>query len=197
MRTFVTEQASAHRLAEAALAPIEAQMGAPASLWVDPGRAFQTMEGFGGAFTEAAAVTWQGLGETQRDPGRLRIAFSRHWSYVMLWHIGSASLSSLSEKACRTLTALAGLNPCSLMSMSSPTGALHQGAHRAGVRSTLDQVTLPVPGQLPVFNLGRTHMDAHHVHLLFRPFEVASRGPTATGKRSTKVQNSWGRSNSI
>lgn len=33
---------------------------APA-LWVDTSRRFQTMEGFGGAFTEAAAVTWQAL----------------------------------------------------------------------------------------------------------------------------------------
>lgn len=34
--------------------------GAPA-LWVDGSRRFQTIEGFGGAFTEAAAVTWQAL----------------------------------------------------------------------------------------------------------------------------------------
>jgi glucosylceramidase len=34
---------------------------------VDPGRTFQTVLGFGGAFTEAAAVTWRALGEARRD----------------------------------------------------------------------------------------------------------------------------------
>jgi glucosylceramidase len=35
--------------------PLEGQV------WVESAKTFQTMEGFGGAFTEAAAVTWQGL----------------------------------------------------------------------------------------------------------------------------------------
>jgi len=35
-------------------------------VWVDPTRRFQVLEGFGGAFTEAAAVTWQRLGAAQR-----------------------------------------------------------------------------------------------------------------------------------
>lgn len=38
-----------------------------ARVWVEPGRAFQEIEGFGGAFTEAAAVTWMNLGQKQRD----------------------------------------------------------------------------------------------------------------------------------
>ena len=38
-----------------------------ARVWVEPGRTFQTVEGFGGAFTEAAAVTWMKLGAQQRD----------------------------------------------------------------------------------------------------------------------------------
>jgi len=67
VRSFLTEQASALRLAEAALAPIEAYMGDPSSLWVDPNRAFQTMEGFGGAFTEAAAHNWLKLSPPQRE----------------------------------------------------------------------------------------------------------------------------------
>ena len=36
-------------------------------LTVNPGRAFQTLEGFGGAFTEAAAVTWQHLDAASRE----------------------------------------------------------------------------------------------------------------------------------
>jgi glucosylceramidase len=36
-------------------------------VWVDPARRFQTLMGFGGAFTEAAAVTWFKLGPEQRQ----------------------------------------------------------------------------------------------------------------------------------
>ncbi len=36
-------------------------------VWVNSARQFQALEGFGGAFTEAAAVTWQRLGAAQRD----------------------------------------------------------------------------------------------------------------------------------
>ena len=37
------------------------------AVWVEPQRAFQTLEGFGGAFTEAAAVTWLKLPQAQRE----------------------------------------------------------------------------------------------------------------------------------
>ncbi len=36
-------------------------------LWVDTGRRFQRIEGFGGAFTEAAATTWQRLSPAQQQ----------------------------------------------------------------------------------------------------------------------------------
>ncbi len=36
-------------------------------IWVDPARRFQTIEGFGAAFTEASAVTWARLGDKQRE----------------------------------------------------------------------------------------------------------------------------------
>ncbi len=42
-------------------------MGSAASLWIDPGKPFQTMLGFGGAFTEAAAHTWMALSRPQQD----------------------------------------------------------------------------------------------------------------------------------
>lgn len=38
-----------------------------ACVWVDPKRLFQVIEGFGGAFTEAAAVTWQKLSAARRE----------------------------------------------------------------------------------------------------------------------------------
>lgn len=40
---------------------------APARLWVDSTRRFQRLEGFGGAFTEAAATTWLKLSPAQRE----------------------------------------------------------------------------------------------------------------------------------
>jgi glucosylceramidase len=72
MRWILSDRHSGARLAEqpAPLAldtsrtdPAEA---APA-LWVDTSRRFQTIEGFGGAFTEAAAVTWQALPPQARE----------------------------------------------------------------------------------------------------------------------------------
>ncbi len=56
-----------------------------------------------------------------------------------------------------------GLELGQLDEHEQPAGALDQGAHRTGVGRPLDQVTLPVPGELPIFNLGRAQVDAHHV----------------------------------
>lgn len=44
-----------------------ADRGPGPTLWVDTSRRFQTIEGFGGAFTEAAAVTWQALPAAARE----------------------------------------------------------------------------------------------------------------------------------
>ena len=68
LRVFLTQRDSTARLAEQT--PLAAASAADASLprlVVNTERRFQTMEGFGGAFTEAAAVTWQRLSETQRE----------------------------------------------------------------------------------------------------------------------------------
>ena len=66
-RCFLTSQDGGHRLTEVpALAPDGPSQGLPA-VFVHPQRAFQTIEGFGGAFTEASAVTWQKLGDVRRD----------------------------------------------------------------------------------------------------------------------------------
>ncbi|MBN8491490.1 MAG: glycoside hydrolase family 30 protein [Burkholderiales bacterium] len=61
----LTEQATPPALPDAAGLP---------RLWVDPSRRFQTLEGFGGAFTEAAAVTWLAL-DTQARRDFLRDYF--------------------------------------------------------------------------------------------------------------------------
>jgi glucosylceramidase len=67
MRSFLTAQDTGHRLAGTRLPPATAEMGPAASLWVDRGKPFQTMLGFGGAFTEAAAHTWLTLSGPQQD----------------------------------------------------------------------------------------------------------------------------------
>lgn len=57
------------------------QDGAPAAagptVFVDPARRFQTLLGFGGAFTEAAALTWQQLAPAPADE-LLRACFDPH-----------------------------------------------------------------------------------------------------------------------
>ena len=67
IRCFLTAFGSNYRLTEQALvAPVGG--GTPlASLWVDTQRQFQTMLGFGAAFTEAAAVTWQKLSQDKQQ----------------------------------------------------------------------------------------------------------------------------------
>ena len=66
LRCFLTAQHSAERLTEQA--PLGAAEGTSElpRVWVDARRRFQTLEGFGGAFTEAAAHTWQQLSPPDR-----------------------------------------------------------------------------------------------------------------------------------
>jgi glucosylceramidase len=65
LRHVLTARDSANRLTEQASLAAPAEAGLP-RLWVDASRRFQTLEGFGGAFTEAAATTWLRLSEVQR-----------------------------------------------------------------------------------------------------------------------------------
>jgi glucosylceramidase len=67
IRVYLTARDGAERLAEqAALRPDTGGQDLPVVV-VNPRHAFQTIEGFGGAFTEAAAVTWQALGPARRE----------------------------------------------------------------------------------------------------------------------------------
>ena len=66
VRCILTARDGGARLSEQEPLPPGAAPGRP-RLWVDPTRAFQSVLGFGGAFTEAAATTWLRLPPTQRD----------------------------------------------------------------------------------------------------------------------------------
>ena len=66
LRWFLTAQHSPARLTEQAAPPTAPAAADLPSVFVDPARQFQTVLGFGGAFTEAAAVTWQQLGPAAR-----------------------------------------------------------------------------------------------------------------------------------
>ncbi|MBA4176141.1 MAG: glucosylceramidase [Leptothrix sp. (in: Bacteria)] len=65
LRCFLSARDGAARLSEQPPVHAAAEPGLP-RLWVDARRRFQALEGFGGAFTEAAATTWLALGEAQR-----------------------------------------------------------------------------------------------------------------------------------
>ena len=68
LRRVLTAHGTGQHLAE--LAPLQAHGAADHGLpvvLVEPRRRFQTIEGFGGAFTEAAAVTWQALAPQGRE----------------------------------------------------------------------------------------------------------------------------------
>jgi glucosylceramidase len=72
VRWVLTARDSPHRLSEQPPLPALTEPAARSSaaqrssVYVDSGRRFQVVEGFGGAFTEAAAVTWQALSAPQR-----------------------------------------------------------------------------------------------------------------------------------
>ena len=66
LRAWLSTRDSAAHLSEQPAPALGAQPGRP-RLWVDSRRRFQVLEGFGGAFTEAAAVTWHGLLPEQQD----------------------------------------------------------------------------------------------------------------------------------
>jgi glucosylceramidase len=67
LRCFLTARDGGARLSEQPALTPQPVPAAGAWLTVDSRRAFQTLVGFGGAFTEAAATTWQQLPQAQRD----------------------------------------------------------------------------------------------------------------------------------
>ena len=67
LRSVLTARDGGQRLAaQGPLQPAAAEPDLP-SLWVDTASRFQTLLGFGGAFTEAAAITWLKLSPARRE----------------------------------------------------------------------------------------------------------------------------------
>lgn len=74
MRCFLTARDGIARLSEQINWQLEIKASGCAEVWVHADKPFQILEGFGGAFTEAAAVTWQKL-SLQRQEQVLRDYF--------------------------------------------------------------------------------------------------------------------------
>jgi len=67
-RTVLTVKDAAARLTEQPATAIgRVAENSIATVFIDPARQFQTIEGFGGAFTEAAAVTWRKMSPTNQQ----------------------------------------------------------------------------------------------------------------------------------
>lgn len=67
VRCFLTAREGGFRLAEVAPRVLPAGESGLPTIEVNADRTFQAIEGFGGAFTEAAAVTWLGLSPARRE----------------------------------------------------------------------------------------------------------------------------------
>ncbi len=70
MPHFLSSRGGGSGLAEQPPLPVQSPGSDGSDLpgvFVDPQRSFQCLEGFGAAFTEAAAVTWQKLDATNRE----------------------------------------------------------------------------------------------------------------------------------
>ena len=95
IRWFLTARDSDARLTEQVpLAPAAGEPG-PASVRVDTAQGFQEILGFGGAFTEAAAVNWLALG-TERRTEVLEACFDRdagHGYSLCRVHMGSCDFA--------------------------------------------------------------------------------------------------------
>lgn len=67
IRHFKTERDTEARLSQQADIEFDSVESYSPRVWVDSRRTFQTLEGFGGAFTEAAAVTWERLSPAKQQ----------------------------------------------------------------------------------------------------------------------------------
>jgi glucosylceramidase len=95
IRCYLTARDSGARLAQQRpLRPDASELHLP-SVRVDAGRSFQTIEGFGGAFTESAAVNWLGLSAARREE-LLEAYFDRdrgHGYSLCRVHMGSCDFA--------------------------------------------------------------------------------------------------------
>ena len=96
-RTILTSKATDARLTEQPAQPLgNSPDQAVANVFVNPARQFQTIEGFGGAFTEAAAVTWKKMG-TENQKAIINAYFDTatgHGYTLCRTHINSCDFST-------------------------------------------------------------------------------------------------------
>jgi hypothetical protein len=95
----------------------------------------------------------------------LCIAIPRPKSYVMLRRMGAAMSNSLSEKACTTLAARAGLNSFSLMNMSSLLVRSTRVLIALALAAPWIRSPFPMAWKLPILNLRRAQLDAHNLRV--------------------------------
>jgi glucosylceramidase len=67
MRVVLTAQNGLHRLSEVGSIAQAMPLASQPTIWLEASRTFQDIEGFGGAFTEAAAVSWRSLSPEKRS----------------------------------------------------------------------------------------------------------------------------------
>ncbi len=95
IRCYLTARDTGARLTEQPVLPSQAGESGLPTVIVNTGRAFQTIEGFGGAFTESAAVAWLALGTVHRQQV-LEACFDRasgHGYSLCRVHMGSCDFS--------------------------------------------------------------------------------------------------------
>lgn len=90
----------------------------------------------------------------------------RHLPVLVVRHAlahGPCNAQQLVGEALHHVGHAGGFELAQLDEHEQSAGAPDKGAHRTGVGCILDEVAFQVAGELPVFNLGRAQVDAHHV----------------------------------
>ncbi len=128
IRSFLSARDSGARLSAQRTRAIAAADPDLPSVWVDSSRRFQTLLGFGGAFTEAAAVTWLKLSAERREDV-LRAYFSMptgHGYAMCRVHMNSCDFALGNYAQVETA---GDTSPQELQHRARPAGAdsLHQG----------------------------------------------------------------------
>ena len=107
------------------------------------------------------------IAKVHRNPCVLAQLFVQcHLPALVVRHAPAHGLGNAQQfvgEALQDIGSAGGFEVRQLDQHHQPAGALNQGAYGAGVARSLDEIALPVPRELAVFNLWRAHVDAEHV----------------------------------